>query len=506
MTPIDKDNIVSDGLERVADAARFLGTSRSSVRSGPEPRPLPAVHVRTGPGRPGLPPAPPPPARSTPGIPGSRPAAAKAASSHSVPTNPGAKAASQPAPTTCDRNVTKHPVRLVGSDVVPASGQNRSFRGLRRVSRRALSNPDGDGSEHSERATVHAPVPSALGRGTTVMPGKIDAYCALDYRDAPHLFEPDGEPLSPPHHMRWWQGWWPCGGVPSLDDLRSWVSFQLDVMIGMQGGDETLADIGLGFGIQALENADRYLGRFGRGDHPPRPPARQLRHVEDVEDALEGLLRYLAPQAQSAGASGPPTPPSVAAQGKQQPAKRSWTQPALDRAIGEYIAERAAVVKSLRKAIEDRQRGAMQQAQKRFGRNAIARALGVKARAMVSKSPAWVDLADDLGLPRTSRRVEHRPYPRSGKIGYDVAVERKSLEQADPVGAEVEQREAIARLGGAVTQKAASAYVRKYLKGREAEAMIEAIQKGETPPEKVPDIVEALLQGREYDPHRRKRH
>jgi excisionase family DNA binding protein len=31
MTTTDKHNIVSEGLERVADAARFLGISRSSV-------------------------------------------------------------------------------------------------------------------------------------------------------------------------------------------------------------------------------------------------------------------------------------------------------------------------------------------------------------------------------------------------------------------------------------------------------------------------------------------
>lgn len=31
MTTMDKHNIVSEGLERVADAARFLGISRSSV-------------------------------------------------------------------------------------------------------------------------------------------------------------------------------------------------------------------------------------------------------------------------------------------------------------------------------------------------------------------------------------------------------------------------------------------------------------------------------------------
>lgn len=31
MTETDKDDIVSEGLERVSDAARFLGISRSSV-------------------------------------------------------------------------------------------------------------------------------------------------------------------------------------------------------------------------------------------------------------------------------------------------------------------------------------------------------------------------------------------------------------------------------------------------------------------------------------------
>jgi hypothetical protein len=88
----------------------------------------------------------------------------------------------------------------------------------------------------------------------------------------------------------------------SLDDLKGWVEHRLEDMIWHQGRD-LWADLGRLLGVQALKNADRYLGQFGTGDHPPRPADDKLQRVEDVEDALKAVLRYLRQQLHPVGAA-----------------------------------------------------------------------------------------------------------------------------------------------------------------------------------------------------------
>lgn len=282
----------------------------------------------------------------------------------------------------------------------------------------------------------------------------------------------------------------------SVADLEWWVALRLEQMISLQGYD-VLADIGRMLGIQALKNADRYLGHFGKGDHPRRPLTDELQHVEDVEDALENVLRYLRQEAQQTGCSEPDTEP----QEDQQPALQSWTQPKLDAAIREYVAQRAGALKSLTEAIQGKRPGAVESARKMFGRNEVARALRVKSRTMVTKSEAWIEIADDLHL----RPDELRGIRRKDKIGFDIAVERKSQSQEDPVLDELEKREAIEGTGGHMTEEKAIAFVNKHLSGYEAEAIIASIKQGETPPERVVGMVNTLLKDREDTRRRRRR-
>lgn len=323
----------------------------------------------------------------------------------------------------------------------------------------------------------------------------------LDYKDDPDFFEGRYELASPPAGMTWWEGRWPTGGVNGPDDLKWYVELALEEMISFQGC-ETLADLGLGIGVQALKNADRYLGQFGKGDHPPRPPADQLQRVEEVEDALEAVLRYLRQQGQPAAA--PPVPsaaPSAGVKGKY-PAPRSWTQGQLDAAIHQYAAQRAGALKSLRDAVQAGSKGAVRSAQKMFGRNEIARALGVKAPAMVTDSTAWHEIADDLRLSR--RRDGYRGLKRTDKIGFDKAVEDKAEAEGDTVAVAVEAHETIEYIDGEVTEKAAIAHVRKHLSGYEADALIAGIQSGEVPTERVAGMVKVLLEDRD-DTRRRRR-
>ncbi len=323
----------------------------------------------------------------------------------------------------------------------------------------------------------------------------------LDYTDDPDEFEGRNEYPHPPVGMTWWEGRWPTGGVNAVSDLEWWVESALEEMISLQGYD-TLADIGVGVGVQALKNADRYLGQYGKGDHPPRPPADQLQGVEQVEDALEAVLRYLRQQSQPAAtAVGQGAPPPATAE--QTPSLKSWTQPKLDAAIREYAARRAGALKSLREAVQGDRKGAVESARETFGRNEIARALGVKSRAMISKSEAWTEIADDLRL--RPRPDGYRGLKRSGKIGFDKAADDKAEAEGDPVADAVEWREEVGGDGGEVTEKAAIAYVRKHLTGYEADAIIENIESGVVPPERVGKLVKTLLEHRD-DPRPRRSH
>jgi len=311
--------------------------------------------------------------------------------------------------------------------------------------------------------------------------------CALDYRDAPEYFHSHPQ-RQPPADLKWWAGWWPAGGINSVDDLKCWVEMRLEQMISLQSYG-ILAELGRMLGIQALKNADRYLGQFGQGDHPPRPSDDQLQRVEVAEDALEAVLRYLRQQAQPGGINKPQAAPPATAAEKQPAPLQSWTQPKLDAAIREYIAHRAGPLKSLTEAVQANRKGAVDAARKVFGRNVIAEALRVRSRAMVSKSEPWKEIADDLRLrPDGLRRLNN-----SNKTGFDIATEEKAASTGDPVADEVERRDAIN-------------FVRKKLKGERADAIVERLERGDISPDDAEEMVNMLLNDPDKIRPRHQRH
>jgi hypothetical protein len=307
------------------------------------------------------------------------------------------------------------------------------------------------------------------------MPDRIKEPPFLDLTESPAGFvTPTTQPIGPD----WWDGRWPVGGINSLAGLERWVEKQLDEMICLQETD-TLAYLSRPLGIQALKNADRYLGRNGTVNHPRRPCDEQLQSVEDVEDALEAVLRYLRQQLADGviTASEPAVPSPTSRPGK--PPLKSWIQSNLDSAIRKYVAERAAAFESLRKAVRDDQKGAVEEARRTFGRNSIAIALRVKARAMVSKSPEWQAIADDLGL-----RDRHRK-PVPGR--FDIVVDDKAAFLGDPVSQSVELQDAIR-------------HVRKNLGDRpEADAIVAKLEDRKILPERAEELVDLVLAQRAED-------
>lgn len=126
-----------------------------------------------------------------------------------------------------------------------------------------------------------------------------------------------------------------------------------------------------------------------------------------------------------------PTPKASA-----DPPKRAWTRHDLDNAIREYKAKRSASFEQYFSVLEDpkapasRKRTVRKEARAMFGRNVIAKALGVKSARMVSESPAWVAIAKTLDLPRRADQGTAPPKPKT-RIGHEIAVEQASADAAD---------------------------------------------------------------------------
>ncbi len=173
---------------------------------------------------------------------------------------------------------------------------------------------------------------------------------------------------------------------------------------------------------------------------------------------------------------------SKARKGKVPVRLRSWTQPDLDRAIHEYKASRSARYQELASGVRQGKPGAMKKAQQLFGRNVVARELGVKSRAMVSKSPAWREIAEELKLGKEDRR--RLPTKR---IGIAIAVQQSAASLADPVGEEAILNETINLLRTSLPRVA-------------AEEAIERLRLGETT---VDNAEELLREFREQQRDRR---
>lgn len=308
----------------------------------------------------------------------------------------------------------------------------------------------------------------------------LDEPCALDYEDAPGYFHPQPQP---PAGLTWWQGWWPSYGINSLDDLRLWVETRLDEMISLQSSD-SLADIGRLLGVQALKNADRYLGLFGKGDHPPRPSDDKLQRVEDVEDALEAVVRYLRQQSQPAGPSTLP-PAQSASTAPVSPPKHRWVQAEADAAIGEFIAQRTHQLAPLRTGAQADQKEAIEKARALVGRNAISRALGV-SQGMVSKSPAYKHIAADFHLLRDTPALN-----KSRAIGLDIAIEDKAVSEDDPVVEEAARREA-------------AGIIRSKLDEEDADLLIGQMECGTISTEKALEYAQVMLDNKDETRTRRK--
>ncbi len=116
--------------------------------------------------------------------------------------------------------------------------------------------------------------------------------------------------------------------------------------------------------------------------------------------------------------------------------KRSWTQPDLDDAIREYKAKRSASFQQFVSLLDNpetpasRKRTIRKEAGRMFGRNVLAKALGVKAAKMVSQSAPWVSIAKALGLQRRTGKTVGQGRTMT-RIGEEMAIEQASMAASD---------------------------------------------------------------------------
>lgn len=303
--------------------------------------------------------------------------------------------------------------------------------------------------------------------------------------DAPGAYYPDEvpgdfRPPTPPTGFSWWRGWWPTYGLDSLDDLKMYVEVELDLMVSRQDGP--LAEFGFELGVQALKNADRYLGLHGEGDHPRRPSDDQLRNAEIVEDALEAIVRYLRGKQQPhapTSITSPDPSPSSARKPKLSPEE-------IEAKIKEYVAKIAPRLAALREDAQADRKEAIKAAKALIGRNSIHRATGVSLGS-VSNSAVYRHLSAEFHLERDRPALN-----KSRAIGLDIAIEEKAMTDDDPVVEEVARREA-------------AEFIRAKLDEDDAELLLGQLEGGGISPDDAMMYAQAMLDNKD-DTHTRRKH
>jgi hypothetical protein len=148
----------------------------------------------------------------------------------------------------------------------------------------------------------------------------------------------------------------------------------------------------------------------------------------------------------------------------------------LDEAIRQYKAARASTYRDLVDAVERNLPGARKSARNLFGRNAIVRALGVKGRAMVSKSPVWRQIAQELRLEKVKNRPRYSA--RGVRLTLEMAEERMAKEKT---AEEEDQPQEESR--HAVREKEATRFVQANMDEAAAAAVLRKLESGEITPD-----------------------
>jgi hypothetical protein len=161
----------------------------------------------------------------------------------------------------------------------------------------------------------------------------------------------------------------------------------------------------------------------------------------------------------------------------ESPTRRHWSQNDADNAIWAMKARYGdAAYRHLVEAVRKGLPGAVKQARTVFGRNNIHRKLGI-SKAMISKSPAWRKIAEELCLERQSKKVGRR---MSLEAAQGKMAENGTLDQ------EAVQQQAI--------QHETIRLIRQNMNGQSAEALIEQLLMGEITDDRARQIAQVMAE------------
>jgi hypothetical protein len=168
------------------------------------------------------------------------------------------------------------------------------------------------------------------------------------------------------------------------------------------------------------------------------------------------------------------TPPTGKPVTSQTP--RSMTQDDVDREIAAYRAARATRYNELRDGVRAKRPGAIKAARKLFGRNHLARQIGCKSSAMVSKSTIYQTIQAELHLNDHQRR--------RARTGLEVAANRAAQDEGDSTL-------------DAVLANETRALLRKHLRPDEAQAAIDKLDAGQMTDEQARELVDVCREQRD---------
>lgn len=150
-----------------------------------------------------------------------------------------------------------------------------------------------------------------------------------------------------------------------------------------------------------------------------------VQNHQDVHINTDSLAQVLASALEKLGQVPQPSKPT---EPQEQAAvqMRAWTAEELNEAIRQYRAKRAATFNEFvsildnPKATARQKRLAYKNARNLFGRNVIARELGVKSPKMVGDTPAWKSIAASLKLSKrfSDITIDSESVAKPGRLTY----------------------------------------------------------------------------------------
>jgi hypothetical protein len=176
--------------------------------------------------------------------------------------------------------------------------------------------------------------------------------------------------------------------------------------------------------------------------------------------ALESTLEQVSRQYPV----GDPTSAVPTASKPKAPAKKRHTQPQVDAKLESMMEGKP--YRDLRDAVRRGDTSAQESARKTYGPRPLADALGIKAHAMVSKSPVYKRIRSDMGLPPKGTGRRARVNRGGNEDAFTLALADKSEAAGDTTSADVCRRETLQLIEESTLGKAKPAIVEQLTMGK----------------------------------------